>query len=100
MEKERTLYNLAHEMDYQCGAISLNLETLNDIRTIAGKLCVDMDNVKPEDARFQFHEFFHHVRVIENLLRYTVNELNKNYDELDKTKETIFVEVVRQGESE
>lgn len=96
MNKEK-LQALASELDSHLGGVYANKCSLNDIKTVLGDLREDMDNADYEDVKSLFREFSLKVRVLDDLMRYTVGELNDNHHKASVTKDEFFHEV-RTGE--
>lgn len=82
---------LTFKLDIKLGAIGANLSTLNDVKDKLGYLREDMDTAVYrglEQAYFQ--EFHRTVRILDDLIRYSMEELNTNFDETNEISHLLF----------
>ncbi|WP_077705517.1 hypothetical protein [Virgibacillus dokdonensis] len=93
---ENNLNELVHELESQTGDLNLKVITLNDVREVIGHLRDDMDNVNIETLRISFREFHQTIRLMDDLLKYTVDDLNQVNDELKNTKQQLFEKFIKQ----
>lgn len=99
-EKENQIIkDLIFELDSETGSINSKAITLDDINTLIGQLRIAMDNVDEKDVRLHYSDYHRKVRILDELIRYTVNDLNKDLEKLYEIKENLFNEVIR-GEKE
>lgn len=99
MEKQQTLRDLAYELETNVGSIGCSIETLVDIETLFGQLRADMDAVmyRGEICEGYYREHHRMVRVLSELLRYTIKDLNEEYEKTNKIKLEIFSTVVKEN---
>ncbi|AOV08674.1 hypothetical protein [Sporosarcina ureilytica] len=97
---QKSLRSLAFDLDSELEAINERHIILNDIDYLLGHLRVDMDNINPELVPFYFNQFLSSVRIIEELCRYTINDLNKNFQNTQNIKDAIFQKVVKDVKEE
>ncbi|WP_203332626.1 hypothetical protein [Planococcus beigongshangi] len=84
------LYN-ALDLDGNMGSINLRVEVLQDISVKMKHLQEDMDqSVHEGNQKFTFTEHHREVRILAELLFYTVNELTKNNKEARTTADSII----------
>lgn len=95
---EVNLKDLAHELDREMGSINCSIITLEDVRTLTAHLREDMDNVNQDYLKFEFRDFHRTVRVLDELMRYTVKELENNFNKAYDIKSAIFKKVVFEQE--
>lgn len=87
MRKENLmLSDLAHELDNGISHIAVKLGTLGDARTVLGQLRMDLDNIDEKDARLYFHKFHLQIRLIDDLIHYTMNSLDDQFEEVRDIK--------------
>lgn len=80
----KTMRNLAYDLDFAVGGISLRQITLKDIETMLSHLREDADNVKPENvAAYFIHDFHMRIRVLADLMFYTMKDFNEEFEELE-----------------
>ncbi|WP_306475123.1 hypothetical protein [Bacillus anthracis] len=93
------LKNLTRELDHEVGSIGLSVATLVDVENLLGHLVESMNEAayKGEQMAY-FNEHHTKVRVYWNLIRHTVNELSTEYEKVEKIKDGLFNEVVKNGE--
>ncbi|NWO14669.1 hypothetical protein [Virgibacillus sp.] len=96
MDNKTSLKELVKVLDTQTGDLNLKVITLNDVQEVIGHLREDMDNINEQDVRFYFRDFHQTVRIMDELLRYTVDELNQVNVELHNTMQAIFEKVIKQ----
>lgn len=92
------LEELAQELDNEVSSVAVKLGTLNDVRTVLGQLRIKMDNLDESNARIYFHEIHTSVRLIDDLIEYTMEKLNVEFAEIEETKEVLFQKIVREGD--
>ncbi|MEK5100934.1 hypothetical protein MKX83_02925 [Cytobacillus sp. FSL M8-0252] len=97
--ENKTVRNLVHDLDFELGEIGLRSSVLDDIQTLMYQLVTDMnDKVHLGQERHYFREWHRELRVLSELLHYTVNDLKEEYESTRKVYGTIFEKVVKQGE--
>lgn len=88
--KNNKLQSLASELDNHLTGVYASGESLNDIKTILGHLREDMGSTKEEDIRYSFKEFHLKVRVLDDLMTYTMKEFNEIHYKANAVKDEIF----------
>lgn len=94
------LKELTYDFESNVGALSINLETLDNINTELGYIAEDFRNTNVAnltDMGLMFRDVNHKVRLLSDLLRYTVNELEGNIDSGQKLNGCFFDIIVRKG---
>lgn len=71
---------------------------MDDVRTVLGQLRVEMEDTKDEHKRNTFHHFHTRIRLIDDLIRYTMNSLNDGFERAEDTKNMNFAKVVKEDE--
>ena len=64
-----------------------------DIRTMLGHLRMNFDNVKKEELQFRFNDFHRQIRVLDDLMSYTMKDLSEEYGQLSEISDLVFEEV-------
>lgn len=91
--------NLANKLDNQIGQFGLRLTALNDINVLLGHLNEDMESASIKgEKHLYFNEHHRTVRVLADLMYYTIESLNKTYEEMEKTNKGLFCKVVHPEE--
>lgn len=96
MDKEQ-LKDAAMELDTSLGGLLCNIETLKAIDTEMGYVREDVDNTDQSDLTamgIRFRDISHKITLIDDLLRYTLKDVIKNYEECQHIKTGLFLEVV------
>ncbi len=89
--------NFSFELEHELGAIFLNMSTLKDAEVLIGHLVEDMEKaVHMGEERLFYPEHQRMVRVLWNLIRHTLVDLNLQVDELDKISSAIKQQVLVQ----
>ncbi|PKG22743.1 hypothetical protein [Niallia nealsonii] len=85
-----TLKNLTWDLTNEIASVGTKVETLKDVQVLMAHLREDMDGAvyRNEEAAY-YKENHRMVRVLSELLYYTVNDLNRIYDNADKIGERI-----------
>ncbi|KSU86556.1 hypothetical protein AS180_17865 [Priestia veravalensis] len=77
-----TLRKLSFKLDCQLDSIGCQAEILSDVKTLLYHLKEDMDKaVHIGEERAYYHEHHRMVRVLAELMHFTVKELNKDYED-------------------
>lgn len=86
-----SLRSLAFELDCDMGWIDSRIEILNDTKVLLNYLREDMDGAvyKKEEAAY-YRENHRMVRVISELMHYTVEDLAKTFKKADKKTDEIL----------
>lgn len=93
------LQNTLHELDHTMGSIGLRVRSLNDIQTLFGQLNDSMEEAAHSgEPRVYFETHFREVRVLSDLMFFTMKELSKEFEQVEKLKETLFDEAVRNNQ--
>jgi hypothetical protein len=91
--KEHTL-----ELEFQLGAVGSTLGTLVDAEILLGQLVDSMDKaVYSGEETLSYHQHHRMIRVLSELIRYSLNDLSGEYEKADKTKTKIFNMVIKRG---
>lgn len=93
--KNEKLYDIVHVLSDGMGEVFCNLVTLRAVRTELNYLREDMDSTNPEDMRYSIVQFHHKVRLLDDLLSYTVDELGENFKQTNEASDQLFHEIVR-----
>jgi len=86
---------LVHSLEDDVGNIVSRIITLQDVKSELGVLRVDMDNLKKGTERIALINFHRKVRILDDLVSYTVSELEENYHQIQDTKDELFNKVVK-----
>lgn len=105
MENKKSLSKLVYDLDDELGNIGLRRNTLVDIEEMFSMLVTDMDNkVHRGEEKIYFDEWHRELRVLSELMNYTMKAFNKHCESADEIADeinnSIFEEVVRQGEKQ
>lgn len=85
-----SIRSLAFELENELGSIGNKVEILKDVQVLMGHLREDMDGVVYRNEQAAYYKENHRmVRVLSELLYYTVNDLNRLYDNADKLGDQI-----------
>lgn len=95
--KNEKLNDIVHTLSEGMGNIFCNLVTLRAVRTELNYLREDMDSTNPEDMKYSIIEFHHKVRLLDDLMSYTIDELDENFKQTNETSDQLFHEIVRDG---
>lgn len=95
---EKTLRNLAFELDYTMGSIGLKVGTLSDMQTVLGQLRVSMDTALHRGETHGYnHEHHREVRLLSDLMYYVMKELNETYEKAQEINTSIFEAIIKPG---
>ncbi|PEW67202.1 hypothetical protein CN448_20010 [Bacillus cereus] len=93
---EDNLRDLVHEMDYSCGSIGLSISTLVDVEILLGHLVEGMNEAVYKGEEMAYYKEHHRkLRVYQNLIHHTVNELCTEHEKAETLKDEIFNKVVK-----
>lgn len=93
-----SLSNAAFELNNQVASIGARLETLEDIKVLFVHLREDMDAVAlKKEEQFYYKENHRMVRILSELLFYTINDLTETYKETETLSE-VTLELARENE--
>lgn len=88
------LTDLTFVLDEKMGGICEKVETLHDIQVTLSQLVTEMDIAAHNGEQFHLNSHNHRqFRLLKELMCYTVNELNENYQEAYTTHEKMFNEI-------
>jgi len=97
VKENYALKDLAGELDTDITSIIGKVITLNDLKTVIAHLRIKMDGIDERESRIHFMELHRSIRLIDDLFRYTVNELKKDVNEAEKTSEVLFKKIIKEG---
>src|SRR5699024_1019881 len=86
------------ELDCVLGSISNRKEAINNINVVLSNLRVKMDNMDIDRFQYYFREFHTNIKILSDLLNYTMDELNADYEKAERIKEQLFDEYFRNGD--
>lgn len=96
-----TTRQLVSDLDGQIGGILCNLETLEDIKDNLGVACQDLETANLKDINvLHFIDLYRTTRLLDTLLRYTVDELSENVDTIKGTINELFNRLVKEQKEE
>lgn len=96
-----SLKSLAYDLEGKIGLIGFTTSTLADIEVLLSHLVDEMDQVVHQgEEKAYYHEHQRMVRVLWNLMRHTVNELNTKHQEIDSIQEQIFKKIIKEEDKE
>jgi|SRR5690625_1490404 len=101
MVKQDEAKEVTREFDHNVGATNNNLITLNDIKTEVDILRTDMEMTDITDITamgMRYRDIDHKIRLLGDLLHYTLEEMNDNLAKTEKIKEYYFDLIVRDNE--
>ena len=87
---DKDFRELAFDLDAELGSVLGNLITLNDVSDLTWRLREDMDNVKDEGIRVRIKEFQRSVRILEQLMFYSMKDINVRFQNVININEAIF----------
>ncbi|TYR78437.1 hypothetical protein FZC66_19330 [Priestia megaterium] len=87
---ENSLRELAFQLDNEINRIGSKVDTLSDIQNLLGRLREDMESIDEKDVLFYFREFFLKVRIMDELMYYSMEELNGIYEKTDEISNQLF----------
>lgn len=86
-----SLENIAFDLDTKVNEISNFAETLSDVSELLNDLKEDMTtDAHRGDEKYYFHFYHRQVRVVAELMRYTVRELNEEVENSHKLTCSLF----------
>lgn len=92
-EKQFNLMDAALELESHAGSISLRVETLDDISTNLKHLQADMDKAVYRGTQaISYEENHREVRILAELMYWTMHELIQNQEELKAQVEALVSE--------
>lgn len=94
-DENQTIMDLVFKLESEIASVNLKVITLNDIRTLMGRLRDDMDNVNEKEIRIYFMDYHRSIRVLDELIWHTVNDLNKANEKLYELHQYLFDKVVK-----
>ncbi|WP_154675700.1 hypothetical protein [Parafrankia elaeagni] len=93
--------NLSFELEHELDAMSVNLLTLQDTEVLLSQLLDDMDKaVYLGEEKAYYPENHRTVRVLWNLIRHTLSDLNLQVEELDKIAASIRQQALNQVDTQ
>lgn len=97
MKETEKLKHIARELNNNVFAMLPTVETLVDVEVLLGHLREDMDAVvhQGEICEGYYREHHRMVRVLSELIRYTVKDLADQYERIEETQEKNFNMIVR-----
>ena len=94
VKEEKEMKKTAFDLEGVISSISLRLETLDDISTNLKHLQGDMDQAVFDGIeKFSFPEHHREVRILAELMYFTVNELAKNHAEAEELSKDLLSKV-------
>ncbi|TYS57903.1 hypothetical protein FZD47_24005 [Bacillus infantis] len=97
MAKE--LKDLVHELDFELGAAGVTLTNLQDIEFLLSQLVDSMEEAAYRgEEKLYFDEHYRSVRVLFNLMRYSMIDLSKEFEVAENLKTNMFA-LLKQQES-
>lgn len=98
IEEQEQLRKLAFNLDSEIGNMGSIVSTLIDAQFLLGQLVLNMDeDVCKEQEGMYYYAYHRKLRVLGELIRYTMNDLNSNYTKVDKIRDK-FLDIVLTSE--
>lgn len=94
MEEKKTLRDLVYDLDWNIGGISCRLETFNDISVMLEHLKQEMEEKGEQQAMYYFREWFRKIRILNELMRYTLSDFSSEHETMEAIREEMFKRVV------
>lgn len=89
------LRKLTHELDSQFGLIAARVSTLTDVECLFGQLVDEMNiALYRGEEHIRLHEHHRKIRVYWELIRYTLNDLSRDYEKAHDLHEEMFPQIV------
>lgn len=102
-ESHDVLKQLSHELDHNVGALNLNRLTLERTKKELGRVSEDIENTDQSDLTamgMTFRDIAHSVQILADLLHYTMENLDENFQHTTLIKDSFFNVIVRGNEEE
>jgi hypothetical protein len=88
--EQEGLNTLVFDLDSEIGGIGNCVSTLVDLEIEFGQLVSSMETANYRgQARYYYDEHFRKIRILSELLYHTINDLNKDYDKVDKIRDSL-----------
>src|SRR5699024_7660660 len=100
--RETLINDSIHELDNSLGGLLINIESLNALNTIMGHVREDVDNTDQSDIPslgLTMRDISHKIVLIDDLLRYALKDVIKNYEECQHIKTGLFLDVNKEKPS-
>lgn len=95
------LKKLVSDLESRVGFIGVRVSTLNDIEVLFGHLNDSMAQAKhDENQLLYFEEHFREVRILSELMYFTMKELNGELSKIEKIREALFEKVIKNPTSD
>lgn len=86
----RQLQSLAHEVDNSISAFAYHVECLKDIQVKLSHLREDMDTAVHRGLeRIAFEEHHREIRVLSELMRYLMNDVQMSYEKAERVNQKL-----------
>lgn len=91
IEESSELKKLSFELDFVMGEMGDRVSTLADAEVLLGQLIGDMDTAAHRGQESLYYaEHQRELRVLGELIRYSLEDLSKDYQKAEKIKKQIF----------
>ena len=103
MTNKKLLNDSLHGLDHKLGALLCNVESLKAIDAELGRVREDVDKTDKSDVTsmgLTFRDIDHKIVMIDDLLRYTLEDIIKNYEDCQHIKTGLFLEYIKGDENE
>ena len=95
--RETLINDSIHELDNSLGGLLINIESLNALNTIMGHVREEVDNTDQSDITslgLTMRDISHKIVLIDDLLRYALKDVIKNYEDCQHIKTGLFLEFI------
>lgn len=97
--KTSILKNLSHDLDNELGLIGSKTETLTDVDNLLSQLVNDMRTaVLKGEEKLYYQEHFRQLRILAELMFYSMAELNENYEKTQEIHQNMFNLIMNKSE--
>ena len=95
--RETLINDSIHELDNSLGGLLINIESLKAINTLMGHVREDVDNADQSDLTslgLTMRDIRHKIVLIDDLLRYALDDVISNYEGCQYIKTDLFLEFI------